>query len=435
MRLAPIFAVIALLACGSDTSVAPAGSPRLTIVSGDGQSAEAGLTLDQPLVVHVATPQGTPMPDMEIDWAIATGGGWLSTDTSRTDAAGNASVYWTLGEPVSPQNVTASLPDYRVGIQFAAVATAAKLLPLPLQNRLVFAKGDGIVTTALDGTDLHRLSFERVAVCPALSPDNRVIAYLASPSPSPYAWSLSLMAANGTARTKLADVETYRTCPIWSSDAKHFAFEDLNAAGLSTVWVYSSDGRLETHFGIEGLVENFSPTADRLVYWRDHGNGTPLYGADVYTVGVDGAASKHLASGSRPSWAADTNLIAFECGGLCIMDGDATQVTKVVNDSYVVRPAISPNGALVAYSCSGGAVCIVSVDGSPVATVRDALPADWVQYRWSPDSKFLAYECVYVRAYNQSLRIDICRVNADGTGFRNLTNDDSAEQFPSIALP
>jgi hypothetical protein len=79
---------------------AMAGSATvLEPVSGDGQSAQAGTALADPLVVRVHDAEGNPVPGLAVAWIVGQGGGTLAPSTSLTGADGIASTRWTLGAP------------------------------------------------------------------------------------------------------------------------------------------------------------------------------------------------------------------------------------------------------------------------------------------------------------------------------------------------
>lgn len=72
-------------------------TPRTAlVVSGQGQSAEVGSTLD-PMSVKIVDMTGQGVPDVDVEFRIATGSGSLSTTSSRTDNDGIASTILTLG--------------------------------------------------------------------------------------------------------------------------------------------------------------------------------------------------------------------------------------------------------------------------------------------------------------------------------------------------
>jgi hypothetical protein len=82
---------------------APAG---LQLVSGDGQVGEREAVLPQALVVRVVDQYTNGVPDVEVHWTVASGGGSVSSATAVTDGDGRAQVTWTLGTTVGEQTVT-----------------------------------------------------------------------------------------------------------------------------------------------------------------------------------------------------------------------------------------------------------------------------------------------------------------------------------------
>src|SRR5688572_10890297 len=111
LRAALVLLVLhAVSACSDESTkptevVPPKGDPRrptLTIVSGDGQTAEVGTMLPQPLVVVLRDTLGATVPDM---FVYFTRHGALVVDSAMTDAAGLASVQWTLGTAAGTQHI------------------------------------------------------------------------------------------------------------------------------------------------------------------------------------------------------------------------------------------------------------------------------------------------------------------------------------------
>ncbi len=76
-------------------------------VSGDGQSALAGTSVREPLVVRAKDGSGNPVADLAVTWVIGNGGGSLAPETGRTDAQGRASTRWTLGATPGANTATA----------------------------------------------------------------------------------------------------------------------------------------------------------------------------------------------------------------------------------------------------------------------------------------------------------------------------------------
>jgi hypothetical protein len=94
------------------------GGATLEIVSGDGQFGPIGALLGQPMVVRILDAAGTPIPDVQITFAVTEGGG--SFDPSGTnavhtsDANGEARVYYYLGPDPGANRVRASAANLQI---------------------------------------------------------------------------------------------------------------------------------------------------------------------------------------------------------------------------------------------------------------------------------------------------------------------------------
>jgi hypothetical protein len=74
--------------------------------------------------VSVADRYGNSIRGALVNWSAQTGGGSMSTDTSRTAASGIANAERILGPSVGPQTAEASLPDHSSAVaRFTAFAT------------------------------------------------------------------------------------------------------------------------------------------------------------------------------------------------------------------------------------------------------------------------------------------------------------------------
>jgi len=98
----------AVAACGDESTtgvVPPKGDPRsptLTIVSGDGQTAEVGTTLPDSLVVVLRDTLGAPVSGMFV-YIVRQGA--TDLDSAMTDGAGRVSVRWTLATTAGTQHI------------------------------------------------------------------------------------------------------------------------------------------------------------------------------------------------------------------------------------------------------------------------------------------------------------------------------------------
>jgi hypothetical protein len=103
--------------------------PKLVLVSGEGQSSSIGSQLAAPVVVQAVSPEGTPLPGVPVKFRIIDNDGMLHSNTASertltviTDAAGRASVRWTLGMRAGAGNnrMEVSAPDFAAVIEATA---------------------------------------------------------------------------------------------------------------------------------------------------------------------------------------------------------------------------------------------------------------------------------------------------------------------------
>ncbi|MDB4948047.1 MAG: hypothetical protein JWM27_696 [Gemmatimonadetes bacterium] len=97
----------------SATATVDPATIRAQAVSGDGLTAHAGSTLVWPPTILLGSfPPGTStfyeLPGLLVRWTVTSGGGAVSSDTSRTDSRGNAQTGWTLGPAVGTQTLRAT---------------------------------------------------------------------------------------------------------------------------------------------------------------------------------------------------------------------------------------------------------------------------------------------------------------------------------------
>jgi hypothetical protein len=133
-----VFLAATASACGGDNIVTPASPPQLAISSGDKQFGTPGQALPTPLTVALTTVDGAPLVGDTVSWTVVVGSGSLSTTSVVTDAAGRASVNWTVGNEIGTQSVVASV-RWRLGpgdngFSSFGVPFSADVGPPPLPN-------------------------------------------------------------------------------------------------------------------------------------------------------------------------------------------------------------------------------------------------------------------------------------------------------------
>jgi adhesin/invasin len=80
----------------------------ITMTSGSPQTVARNGT-SQPLTVTVRDQSGDPISGRTVTWAVATGGGTLSSTSSQTNAQGVATMTYTAGAPAGAATVTATV--------------------------------------------------------------------------------------------------------------------------------------------------------------------------------------------------------------------------------------------------------------------------------------------------------------------------------------
>jgi hypothetical protein len=126
--------IAALLGCSAgDLTLPGQGQPAsvqpavLIVESGDGQRAEAGTVLDDPLTVRVLDDSSRAVPNTPVQFRFLGDlpGAELAPASVLTDAEGRASAVARLGEPAGEQVIVAEvgntqLPD--LSVRFSATA-------------------------------------------------------------------------------------------------------------------------------------------------------------------------------------------------------------------------------------------------------------------------------------------------------------------------
>ena len=102
--------------------VTPGPAARLVMVGGNAQSAKAGTELPQPLVVRATDASGRGVPNVLVAWTPSDGGSARPAAVTLTDAQGQASVRWKLGNAEKTQTMRASAVGL-ASVTFTAVAT------------------------------------------------------------------------------------------------------------------------------------------------------------------------------------------------------------------------------------------------------------------------------------------------------------------------
>jgi plastocyanin len=126
-RLPTFGAALVALACGGDgggTGPCSPGTAMQLVKGGDNQTWYFNNDLPTLLSVTARDASGCPVPGVDVNWAVASGGGSVNPMPSTTNASGVATTMYTLG-PSGDQSVTATATTPGVPPQtFTANASA-----------------------------------------------------------------------------------------------------------------------------------------------------------------------------------------------------------------------------------------------------------------------------------------------------------------------
>ena len=131
-RVGAAAVMLTLIACSGGDLTLPdpgqSGPAALKAVSGDGQRAEAGTLLDDPLTVQVLDESSHPVPNIRIQFSFLgeLSGAALDPASIETDEEGRAAATVRLGEQPGEQVIVAAvantqLPDLRARFSVTAV--------------------------------------------------------------------------------------------------------------------------------------------------------------------------------------------------------------------------------------------------------------------------------------------------------------------------
>ncbi len=101
--LFPIFSFICCSAKPDNNPQNPLGpvepaAAAISVVSGNNQSGNGGLALDEPIIVRVTDLDENPIPGVAIEFNVVEGGGAIPDGSSAiSDSDGQASVHWIIG--------------------------------------------------------------------------------------------------------------------------------------------------------------------------------------------------------------------------------------------------------------------------------------------------------------------------------------------------
>ena len=232
------------------------------------------------------------------------------------------------------------------------------------------------------------------------------IAFVSSRSGSKEIW---VMDYDGTNQRQLTSLKSIALTPRWSPDASRIAFTCFAPyAGVTSpqICMYSMDtGKLVAFPRFRGtnITPTWSPDGTQLLFSSSMAGNPELYVSDI-----NGGRPKRLTTANgasmSPSWNPKTGAtIAFvsDRGGtpqLYLMNSDGTSAVKVdlPDKGYVIDPAWSPNGQLLAFSWRrpNDNYDIYVIDAANAGQIFELTRDQGRNERpsWAPDGRHIVFE-------------------------------------------
>jgi len=170
--------------------------------------------------------------------------------------------------------------------------------------------------------------------------------------------------------------------------------------------------------------------------------GDPPLCPDFILTDADGTHVISIPGGETPAWSPDgTQLLVVRNGDLFLTAVTGDMGINLTNHpASDLTPAWSPDGARVAFASDrDGPLDLYTMNADGSGVVRIGTGAGMASRpTWSPDSTRLAFTCVveplaspWWSASASTANFDICKVNADGSGFSRLTTEAGADYGPA----
>ena len=278
----------------------------------------------------------------------------------------------------------------------------------------------------------------------AFSPDGSLIAFHESSATG----GIFVAGATGEAVRRVTD---NGFDPAWSPDGKQIAFatEEINDPtaryGDSTIWIAEvSGGTPRKVIETDAVQPSWSPSGERLVYWRNQGGQR-----DIYTVAAAGGEPVPLTNDPAvdwsPVWSPDGRFVYFSSDRGVSMNlwriavdqssgrvlGAPEPVTAGVQASAGL-PRLSKDGSRLAFRSRVASVNPVAIPFDPVTMragepfVLDTQNNIRIPSGMSPDGKQLAYYSIG----EQQEDLFVGPVNGP---MRRLTDDSGRDRAPVFA--
>ncbi len=239
---------------------------------------------------------------------------------------------------------------------------------------------------------------------------------------------------NGSALTRLFIVpnELSSISPDISKDGRTLLFEAVKIGDIS---IYTTDmaGKnvkaLTNGQGNSKWHDNdprYTPDMKQIIFCSSRDNQELR--TQLYRMNADGSGQTRLVETNRverrPTISPDGTTIVFESwpaetGEISIMkvNKDGTGLVRLAAGQH---PEFSPDGSLIVFTSWQGnsyEICTMKPDGTDLKRLTENARSD-IDPTWSPDGKKIAF---ITHENNQNDRCKLCIMNADGSGYEEIT--------------
>lgn len=222
--------------------------------------------------------------------------------------------------------------------------------------------------------------------------------------------------------------------PAWSPDGCCLAFSSQSQPGSARFTVQSLNlatgeiRQLTDTDNVSVLMPDWSPSGDQLVIAITPGEQSRTATCFLNLASTD---RECVADGFGASWSPDGKLVAsyvqdtsgqFALRLIDTADYFDTRLAQNIAPHVGVRPAWSPDGSQIAYSCNNN-ICVVNADGSESRTL---IGRNGTEYSadWSPDGKMLVFD------WRAGRNFELYLLDVKSTNIRRLTYNAADDASP-----
>src|SRR5256885_1752386 len=246
-------------------------------------------------------------------------------------------------------------------------------------------------------------------------------------------FEIYVMAADGSAPTRLTNSPGSDLEPTWSPDGQRIAFTSIRG-GIFEIHIMGADGSAPTVVwsgGGDALEPSWSPDGGRIAFASNRTRN----GFAINLMNVDGSGLTQLTNDHDdfPSWSPDGRAIAFASlrdgnhWEIFVMNADGSALRRLTSGpSSDVGPSWSPDGAEIAFSSDRDGnfeIYVMHADESAPTRLPSSPGADVPPTR-SPDGQLIAFTSE--RDGNQEIYV----MNADGSAQTRVTNNPALDFNP-----